>query len=121
MKKYTVIKDWATVYTDPLILKKDQKITIDNRKIEENPGWHGWVWCFTDDNKGWVPVQLLKVYETSGDHSKAVLTEDYSARELDAVKGNVVTGDKILNGWLWGKKENSEDQGWIPIENLKQE
>lgn len=46
------------------------------------------------------------------------LLEDYSARELDVDEGGVLTGSRILNGWLWCESDSS-GPGWVPLANLE--
>ena len=74
----------------------------------------------TSDNRGWVPEQILNVTHTTDKHSKATVLENYSAEELNADPGELVIGDKIINGWLWCRKEGTEESGWLPIDNLSE-
>jgi hypothetical protein len=120
MNKYIVIKKWSVIYTDPLKLTSGQEVLIDINRKEENPDWKGWVWCETSDNRGWVPEQILNVTHTTDKHSKATVLENYSAEELNADPGELVIGDKIINGWLWCRKEGTEESGWLPIDNLSE-
>ena len=120
MNKYIVTKKWSVVYTDPLSLTAGQEVLIDNNRKEENPDWKGWVWCETSDNRGWVPERILNVTDTADKHSQATVLENYSAAELNADPGDTVNGDKIINGWLWCRKEGTEEFGWLPLDNLSE-
>lgn len=121
MKKYIVVEKWIESYENPIILKKDEKVTVDLSVKESDPEWIDWVWCIADNGMaGWVPIQILKVYETlSDDLQTAVVSEDYSAYELPINKGDIVIGSRILNGWLWCKVENTNKEGWVPTRNIK--
>lgn len=116
---YLVTQDWTIMYTDPIILEKGQKVIIDNSKIENDPEWKNWVWCISENNSGWGPVQIL----SNGDNvdslkTEAIVLENYSAKELNVTKGEKVKGNKIVNGWLWCAKIDNEDFGWLPMKNL---
>jgi|WetSurMetagenome_2_1015567.scaffolds.fasta_scaffold360067_2 hypothetical protein len=118
MNKYIVKQKWTTIYNNPIVLNAGQEIKIDNTKKEENHDWFGWVWCISDDNEGWIPIQILNIIEQGDKHSKALVEENYSAKEINADIGDIVFGDKVLNGWLWCKKKGTEDYGWLPLQNL---
>ena len=120
MNKYIVTKKWSVVYTDPLSLTAGQEVLIDNNRKEENPDWKGWVWCETSDNRGWVPERILNVTDTADKHSQATVLENYSAAEHNADPGDTVNGEKIINGWLWCRKEGTEELGWLPLDNLSE-
>lgn len=120
METYIVVERWTSSYPEPILLKVGQKVKLDYSIIDDNPQWQDWVWCIAaDDKAGWVPVQLLdKITAVSGQLSEAVATEYYSAIELDVEVGEIVSGNRTLNGWLWCSKENG-DRGWLPVENVE--
>ncbi|WP_165020951.1 SH3 domain-containing protein [Dysgonomonas sp. ZJ279] len=119
MKIYIVIKDWITDYPNPITLRGGQVVMIDNSKKDDTPDWQGWVWCISNDNAGWVPEQILQIRDrTSSSISKAMVLEDYSAKEHNVAVGETVVGDRIVNGWLYCRKMDEEVFGWIPLSNL---
>lgn len=121
MDRYTVIKPWAVLYPDPIVLASGQQVVIDTARTEENPDWQGWAWCRSQDKEGWVPLQALEVQTKAGPILTARAREAYSARELGVKPGDVVEGDTITNGWLWCRKEGGVEYGWIPLQNLVKE
>jgi hypothetical protein len=116
MALYKVIKRWAISYPAPINLRAGDRIKIDLAKKEENPEWQGWVWCLSKDGAGWVPLQLLKTDKNLRDNTTAIVLQDYSARELALTPGEILTSEKVLNGWLWASKDTSDSTGWVPLE-----
>ncbi len=119
MNKYRVTERWSAVYDDPIIMKAGQEVVIDHTRPEEDPEWRGWVWCVADNAQGWAPAQMLDICERGVDRSRAMANADYSAQEIDAEPGDIVCGNVILNGWLWCRKERSDEYGWLPLRNLE--
>ncbi len=74
----------------------------------------GWLWCrATDGREGWVPVELL-----SGQGARAVMLEDYSAKELAVSPGDQVEVKKAYHGWLLVRSAQGE-RGWIPQSHIQ--
>lgn len=121
IERYNIVCKWIESYESPIILKKGEKVVINLTVKETDPEWKNWVWCITGNGvTGWVPIQLLNVCETLlNEQQVATVSEDYSAYELSVNKGEVVIGLRRLNGWLWRRKENSTEEGWVPIRCLK--
>lgn len=122
MEKYNVVCGWTASYDNPITLKKDEKVIVDLSIKETDPEWADWVWCMAGNGTvGWVPIQILNVRETLPDEKQiAIALEDYSAYELTVDQGDTVVGDsKCLNGWLWCRKENSIEEGWLPMRCLQ--
>lgn len=121
MEKYIVLEKWEESYENPILIKKNDTVTVDLSIQESDPEWNDWVWCIADNGMdGWVPVQILKMEEpASGLKQRALVIEDYSAYELPVDKDDIVTGSRNLNGWLWCRKENTTKEGWVPIRNIK--
>lgn len=120
MNTYKVIKERKAVYENPITLVAGQEVMVDGSKINSDPDRTGWLWCVSADNSGWVPQQILTIVaQTTERLLKASVNEDYSAQELTVVLNDEVIGSKILDGWLWGHK-NEEEWGWVPLENLTQ-
>jgi len=61
-----------------------------------------------------VPKQIIKIENDFG-----IITEDYSAKELDIDEGTIVEGIKELNGWLLSENKNTNEIGWIPMDKLE--
>lgn len=120
MQAYIVQTPWQSVYPNPLLLHPGDEVRIDLMKTEENPDWHGWIWVSTVDNSGWVPEQMIKVLTQGDGFRTGVMIEQYSAREMNVIPGEMVFGDTVVNGWLWGHKENSSEYCWVPMQNLHQ-
>lgn len=121
MRKYIVIEKWTESYENHIVLKNGDRVSIDLSVEEPDAEWANWVWCTsTTQMSGWVPTQILKVLENNPNNTQeAVVIEDYSAYELTVEKNDIVLGDRILNGWLWCRKEHSEQNGWIPMRNIE--
>jgi len=120
MRNYLAIKDWTTTFNYPIIVSKGDKILIDLLKKEDNPDWQGWFWCTFREAEGWIPEQIVDVIESNTISAGAVVIESYSAQELNVKTGENVLGEKILNGWLWCKKEGEETYGWLPLSVLEE-
>ncbi|MBI2416390.1 MAG: hypothetical protein HYV28_00475 [Ignavibacteriales bacterium] len=118
MNKYRAIASWQSVYHNPLMLKQGDRITIDWDRVETDSEWHGWVWGKTSNNEGWIPEQLVQLSDTDKYNSSGIMIKDYSAKEHDVCPGEIVTGEKILNGWLWCTKIDYDDYGWLPLKVL---
>jgi len=111
---YIVIEDYKSNYPHPITIKKDMKVLVgDIYNGEEN--WENWRYCSMLDNEscGWVPEQLLVIENDYG-----ILLEDYTAKELNVDKGEIVKVIKELNGWLWCIRLLDKDEGWLPKEIL---
>jgi len=120
--KYIVKENHRTEYPNPIILKQGEKVIVGKTSEEtvgETPydeNWTGWILCTKLDksNDGWVPEQIIQIENDFG-----IITEDYSAKELDIDKGVVVEGIKELNGWLLSENKNTNEIGWIPMDKLE--
>lgn len=90
-----------------------QKVIIGKESNDTCPNW---IFCTKIDgsNEGWVPKQIIKKTGSYGE-----ITEDYTAKELDIDEETIVEGIKELNGWLWLKIKSTNEEGWVPMENLK--
>lgn len=123
MEKYNVVCEWTASYDNPIMLKKDEKVIVDLSIKETDPEWADWIWCMAGNGMaGWVPIQILNMCETLPDEKQIAITlEDYSAYELTVNQGDTVVGDsKCLNGWLLCRKENTAEEGWLPMRCLQQ-
>ena len=111
--KYIVIEEYETEFTNPIIVKQNEKIIIEKETDEE---YENWFFCEKIDgsNSGWIPEEIIKKENNYG-----IINEDYSAKELSVEKGFIVKGIKELNGWLWCECENTKEVGWVPIKTIK--
>ncbi len=48
-----------------------------------------------------------------------MISEYYSAKELNVEEEDIVFLIKELNGWLLVKQLKTDEEGWIPEENTK--
>jgi len=114
--RYRVIQSRKTNYSDLIVLKKGEIVTI-GEEYKEKETWKGWIWCETSEKKCWVPYQII---EKQGERY-GKLKEEYIATELNVQKDDLIEAEKELNGWVWGRNVNKYEYGWVPLENLKKE
>jgi hypothetical protein len=114
---FFVITPHRTNYPNPISLNKGQTVIV-GKTYEGHEDWHHWIYCYTTDRKqeGWVPEQILRIQEKIG-----LVLEDYTANELNEDTGEIVVGEKELNGWLWCEQVKTGEVGWVPKVNLKSE
>jgi len=115
---YVVTENYKTEFTNPITLTMGEKVTIgEDPDPEMNPDtWINWAYCIKEDgsNAGFVPEQIIKK-----DGNYGIILEDYSAKEMNVKKGEIVEKIKELNGWLLAKNKATGETGWIPLENLE--
>lgn len=111
IKKFCrVIKDHESSFPDPLILKKGDKLDIENKECE----WPGWIWVTNESKRsGWVPKSYLKIHR-----NRAVMLKDYDATELTVSVGEEFRIELEESGWIWVSSEKGKS-GWIPLENVE--
>ncbi|HMQ68307.1 MAG TPA: hypothetical protein PKA90_04895 [Ignavibacteria bacterium] len=110
--KIKIVKYYKTIYSDPLILNPGDEVIPGEEEKEEK--WSGWILCEFNGKKGWVPKQIIK----SKEDNSGIITEYYSAKELDVSEGEILNYINELNGWLL--LENSKGEtGWVPKENTE--
>ena len=114
-KNYLVTRDHTSEYPEPITFKKDALLTV-GEKYDGPEGWSDWFFCDTPGQKGgWVPAQVIEFIGNTSGRAR----EDYTARELNVRKGDMVCGYRMLNGWLWCENLDSSGSGWVPLENLE--
>lgn len=114
MKLYIVKAAHTSEYPDPITFSKGTPLKVGER-YEGAEDWNDWFFCSTEMHEGgWVPLQVIEVTGEGAAYAR----EDYTARELDAQKGEQLKGLKELNGWVWCVREGTLDTGWVPQENL---
>lgn len=112
--KYQVIKKHINEFPEPITIFKGDKLMI-GEKSDAHEAWNDWYFCETQSQlTGWVPKQVIKFLK---DNEGEVL-ENYTAKEMDVDEGEILIGERELNGWIWCKKDSSGEEGWIPSENL---
>ncbi len=115
-----VLVAWISSTNNPIVLAPEDIVMPVTSRKEENPDWQGWVWCRAGDREGWVPEQILEFHAGSSG-ARVRVTRHYTAKELDVNEGDVVTVIEMLNGWAWVKNVRSQEQGWVPLQNLVQQ
>jgi uncharacterized protein YgiM (DUF1202 family) len=106
-----VAVSYDTQYPDPLTMKIGDELRIVKRNDDE---WPGWVFCETlNGKKGWVPENTIKI-----DADNAVAQQNYEAREVSVMEGEIVRIEKVESGWAWVTNMTNET-GWVPLKNLK--
>jgi len=81
------------------------------RRDEE---WPGWVLCESQSGKrGWVPEKSIKI-----DGETAVARQNYVAREVTVMEGEIVRIESVESGWAW-VTNMTDATGWVPLKNLK--
>jgi hypothetical protein len=111
MKAYRILKDYKIQYETPIVLNIGEKVNLGEEEKEEK--WKGWIWAESENNKGWIPKQILEI---SDDKKTGTVLEFYSAKELSVNKGDLIEKIKSLNGWTWSRNLKTENEGWIPDE-----
>lgn len=111
-----VIKDRIIEYPEPITFEKGAPLTV-GEKHEGPEGWDNWFFCETPGQKGgWVPAQIIE----NVDEKNSRALEDYTARELDVEKGDFLLGSRVINGWVWCKKTDHRESGWVPLSCLRE-
>lgn len=114
-RQYIVIQDHTSEYPEPITFEKGAPLTV-GEKYEGPEGWDNWMFCESPGQKGgWVPVQIIEIVK--GNAARAL--EDYTARELNVREGDLLLGSEALNGWVWCKRSDSTESGWVPLANLE--
>ncbi|KFN03753.1 hypothetical protein D0U04_19780 [Bacillus clarus] len=112
--KYIVIQSHESNYPDPICLEKGDVVFI-GEKYKGPENWDNWVYCCEEkyNRKGWVPEQIIR----RGTGEAGIITEQYTAKELNVNSGEMLQGDRELNGWIWCVKIEGE-AGWVPKQSL---
>lgn len=104
-----MIADYRCAYPEPLEVRAGEAVSVGERDRE----WPSFLWCTTAAGRsGWVPEAVL-VWK--GD--RAILREDYSARELTVEVGERLLVARREGGWAWVCNERGES-GWVPERHL---
>lgn len=115
-KQYLVIQDHTSEYPEPITFAKGALLLV-GKKYEGPENWVDWMFCETPGQKGgWVPVQIIEMV----DDGAARAREDYTARELNAQKGELLLVSRTMNGWAWCKSIDGSESGWVPLASLQE-
>lgn len=112
--RYRVIKEYGDAPENPISISKGEDLDVLD---ESNPqgDWPNWILCSTGEREGWIPRQIVEIRG-----EKALVLEDYTAREHNLKTGDILFSEKELNGWIWGWKETEPGQwGWAPLNHLE--
>ena len=111
--KYIVVESYKSEFINPIFVAKDEKVIIEIEYDEEYPNWF---YCkkLDNSNSGWIPEKLIKKENDYG-----IITEDYSAKELNVEINFIINGFNKLNGWIWCECENTNEIGWVPLKNIQ--
>ncbi len=110
--KLIAIESYQSCYPDPVFFRSGDLVSI-GRKDDEYPGW---IWITTRDGlQGWAPEQYLSINVLT---KNATAKQDYSARELDTHKGDILTLHYELNSWGW-VENGGNSSGWVPLHTTK--
>jgi hypothetical protein len=116
VKTFRITTTYKTQYHDPIQLEAGDQVKLGEEEQEEK--WKGWIWGETDTQKGWIPMQIVNI---SADRTTGIITESYSAQELDVDAGDQIVPLKSLNGWTWALNQRTNRHGWIPDEIIARE
>jgi hypothetical protein len=106
-----VATGYETQYPDSLTMNTGDELKILKTRDEE---WPGWLFCESRSGKrGWVPEKSLII-----DGDGAVAQQNYMAREVTVMEGEIVRIESVESGWAWVTNMTNET-GWVPLKNLK--
>jgi hypothetical protein len=112
--KYQVVEEHKPNNSKPIKVRKGETVKI-GRKSDEEDGWSNWIYCYSlnSNTEGWAPAQAIQIENEYG-----IVLNNYSAKELDVSKGDIVDGELEINGWLWCSRLNDSEDGWLPKEKI---
>lgn len=115
-KRYLVASSHESEFPSPITFRKGDPLVV-GEQYEGSEAWDNWFFCSTPgEEPGWVPGQVIE--RLGGSNGRAL--DDYTARELNVLEGELLIGTRILNSWVWCEKLISKESGWVPLDNLKE-
>lgn len=112
---YVVIHSHVSEFPEPMTLRTGDGVLVGER-YDGPEGWPDWYFCTAPDQEpGFVPAQLLDRHVDGS----AKMLEDFTNRELDVVEGQVLQGNRQLNGWLWVVRISDGATGWVPLDKVR--
>ncbi|QXI40396.1 ligand-binding protein SH3 [Pseudomonas xantholysinigenes] len=113
--KYLVVEAHRSEYPAPITFVQGTLLDVGQR-YEGQEQWQDWYLCSCPGQiSGWVPGQLIERLGVGRGRALA----DYSAYELDVDPGQQLDGLRWLNGWLWCRRVEGDEQGWVPLAKLR--
>ena len=115
-RQYLVIQDHTSEYPEPITFEKGAPLTV-GEEYQGPEGWDNWLFCESPGQKGgWVPAQIIEIVNDKAARAR----EDYTARELNVRQGDLLLASRTLNGWVWCKRSDSSESGWVPLACLQE-
>lgn len=112
---FQVCKVHKSGYPEPIRFGQGTELIVET-EYTGNENWKNWFFCHAPGQKpGWVPKQVFNFINKN----HAIACADYTAKELDVAVGDKVAGRQILNGWVWCRHLERDEEGWVPLENLE--
>lgn len=114
-RRYLVVQAHTSEFPNPMLVRKGDRVAVGER-YDGPEGWPDWYLCTpADQQAGFVPAQFL---DRHADGS-ATMLEDFTNKELDVAQGEILRGERELNGWVWVVRLVDGETGWVPLENLR--
>ena len=111
--KYKVVKEYSDAPQHPIRIKKGEMLQFVEESNSDG-AWANWVFCKGIDKEGWVPKQILDI-----EGNQVTVLKDYYAKEHNLVVDEFLIASHVLNGWIWGIKENTPEVfAWAPLNHL---
>jgi uncharacterized protein YgiM (DUF1202 family) len=109
-QRVSIALQYNVEYPDPISVKAGERVDV-GREDDDFPGWK---WCKASNGReGWVPVELLL-----DEGGEAIVSQNYSARELEVRPGEEVVVEDARHKWLLVRNANGE-RGWIPASHTR--
>lgn len=113
-KGYIVTQSHLSEFPEPMILKKGDRVSVGER-YDGPEDWPNWYLCSVPGQEsGFVPEQFI---DRHADGTGTML-EDFTNRELNVGEGELLHGEREVNGWLWATRISDGATGWVPLDNL---
>lgn len=113
--KWIVIRPHVSEFPEPMVVKKGDRVSVS--ELYEGPeGWPDWyLYSSPGQQAGFMAEQIL---DRHADES-ATMLGDFTNRELHVVEGEMLHGERQLNGWLWATRISDSATGWVPLDNIR--
>lgn len=112
---YVVTLPHVSEFPEPMAVKKGDRVAVG--ELYDGPeGWPDWYLCSVPGQEaGFVPEQIIDRHADGF----GTMLEDFTNRELNVVEGEVLYGERQLNGWLWATRVSDGASGWVPLDNIR--